>query len=359
MKVIVTGISGSGRSSYLQSVLQYATGKGKQVKILEVGNMMFAIAQALGITIPEDKILDLSPSTLGYLRTAVFEQILRECSQNENLIISTHACFRWKKHILNAFDFHYLNEINPDLYVTVVDELLPIKARLEASDQWKDHLDLKDILIWRDEEIFITKAIADFQRKPFYIMPRKQPPDTLYRFMLDPNSKKVYLSYPITHVRKHAEKLRAKDGFRDKLRTAGMVIFDPGEIDDVNAIKLASDAASNKKERLEFETEGNRIQVPTREIQEMRDYIYDQIVARDYQLIDQSDLIIVYYYIPVMSPGVLSEMSYGFTNNRDVLVVFKGPESPFFHYYSTRIFSDESELMQYLKEIGFVRQGSG
>ncbi|MEM2922530.1 MAG: hypothetical protein QXF26_09485, partial [Candidatus Bathyarchaeia archaeon] len=85
-----------------------------------------------------------------------------------------------------------------------------------------------------------------------------------------------------------------------------------------------------------------------RDLRNIRESIYDQIVARDYQLIDQSDLLVVYYQIQVMSPGVLSEMSYGFSNNKDVFVVFKGPESPFFHYYSTRIFRDEEEILNFL-----------
>jgi adenylate kinase len=127
-----------------------------------------------------------------------------------------------------------------------------------------------------------------------------------------------------------SERLRA---FAAELRRRGLLVFDPGEVED-------SDLAEGRT-RLEG--------VTPEEIESVREDIYDQIVARDYQLIDQSDFVVVYYYVPVMSPGVLSEMTYAFSSAKEVYVVFKGPESPFFRYYSTKIFRDEDELFSFLE----------
>lgn len=351
LKIIATGISGSGRGDYLKRVKEFAEGKGKKVKMFDVGSMMFSTAEKLGIRIPEDKILDLAPSTLNYLRTTVFEQVLRESLEYENIIISTHACFRWRKHLLQAFDFHYLDQLKPDMYVAIIDTAVNIKARLESKKAWRGRLRLKDILVWRDEEVFITKSVADFQRKPFYMIAYKEPVETVYRLMFEPDTKKTYLSYPMTHSGQDPEDVRRKNEFRDRLRKAGLIVFDPAEIEDAKTVNMLSE----RKERLKVEVEGTSITIEPEEVLEVEEDIQHQTVANDYQLIDQSDFITVYYYLPVMSPGVLSEMTYGFTNNKHVYVVFKGPESPFFKYYSTKIFKDEEDLYEYYYKEGYIK----
>ena len=352
MKVIATGISGSGRGEYLKEVCEFAKKKGKDIMLFDVGKMMFSTAEKLGIKIPEDKILDLAPSTLSYLRTTVFEQILRESKEYENIIVSTHACFRWRKHLLQAFDFHYLDQLKPDMYIVIIDSISSIKARLEFREAWKGRLKLKDIIVWRDEEVFITKSVADFQKRPFYVIAYREPPETLYKLMFEPNVRKTYLSYPMTHSKEDSIEIERKDKFRDTLRKAGLIVFDPAEIEDVKLLKLVG----KFKNEVEIEVDGYKVAIPKEEIIEVEEDIQHQTVANDYQLIDQSDFITVYYYLPVMSPGVLSEMTYGFTNNKHVYVVFKGPESPFFRYYSTKIFKDEGSLFNFYFKEGYIKE---
>lgn len=333
-RIVVTGTSGSGRGEYISRAVAEMRSSGENVEVFDVGSMMFETADNLGVEIPEGRILNLAPSTLNYLRTTVFEKILRETRDRENVVVSTHACFRWKRHLLQAFDFYYLNLLSPDLYVTIVDSIASMKERLDSSQHWRGRLGLKDLIVWRDEETFLTKSIADFQRKPFFMLPAKQPPETLRRLMQNHSVPKAYLSYPMTHLgdmaQEFSERLRA---FAAELRRRGLLVFDPGEVED-------SDLAEGRT-RLEG--------VAPEEVESVREDIYDQIVARDYQLIDQSDFVVVYYYVPVMSPGVLSEMTYAFSSAKEVYVVFKGPESPFFRYYSTKIFRDEDELFSFLE----------
>ncbi|MEM2352432.1 MAG: ATP-binding protein, partial [Thermoproteota archaeon] len=193
MRIVATGISGSGREEYLRRFVNFSGEKGIKIRIFSVGSMMFETARKLGIEIKEDKILDLSPSSLNFLRATVFEQIIRESEDHENIVVSTHTCFRWKKHVFQAFDFHYLNELSPDIFVTISDSVLSIKRRLESSLQWRGRLTLKDILVWRDEEILLTKSIADYRGKPFYVIPSSSPGETLFNLAFKPDSRKVYL----------------------------------------------------------------------------------------------------------------------------------------------------------------------
>ena len=356
MRIVVTGISGSGREVHLKRFVEFAEAKNTKVKLFSVGSMMFEAARKLGVEIKEDKILDLSPSSLNFLRATVFEQIIREAENYENIVISTHASFRWKKHVFQAFDFHYLNELSPDAFITISDSALPIKIRLESSKQWRGRLTLKEILVWRDEETLLTKSIADYRRRPFYIVPFSSPPETLFNLVFKQHSKKVYLSYPITHIENREAKLAGKDRFKDRLRKLGLTVFDPGEIEDSLLLYKLRELKDTRGGKLTVEENGVKIEICIGEIEDVVEDLLDQIVARDYQLIDQSDFLVVYYFSQVMSPGVLSEMTYGFSNNKKVFVVYKGPESPFFNYYSTRIFESEEALVDFMNREGMIME---
>ncbi|RLE85689.1 MAG: hypothetical protein DRJ41_00675, partial [Thermoprotei archaeon] len=103
---------------------------------------------------------------------------------------------------------------------------------------------------------------------------------------------------------------------------------------------------------IEFEVEGEKFKIPIEQIEVCKDDIYDQIVARDYKLIDQSDIVIVYYPVPTLSAGVLSEINYSFTHNKEVYAIFPYEDlSPFFSYYTTGVFKSVEELISYLREI--------
>ena len=194
MIIFVTAISGSGRLDYIKRVQKLA---GDKLEVRDIGSMMFEKSRQLGIEIPEGKILDLDPFALNYLRAAIFEELLKEkkefesySEKDKDLIISTHTCFRWKKHLVPGFNFYYLNQLNPDVYVTIIDNVHYIKARLESNPHWRGRLTLKDILIWRDEEVFVSEMLAQYQQKPHYIIAYSEPPDVLYNIIYNVEKKK-------------------------------------------------------------------------------------------------------------------------------------------------------------------------
>jgi len=356
MKIVCTGISGSGRVQYLNKALAVARERGRSLELLNIGEMMFEAAKKLGREIKEEKILDIPQPTLDWLRAAVFEQILRRIygDDKKDYVISTHAAFRWKKYLLPAFDFFYLNELSPDLYVTVIDDVFSIKYRLEANPQWKGRLNLREIAIWQDEEIFITKMLANYQRRPHYIIALKEPGETLYDLIYT-DKKRAYLSFPITHVRGLEEHLNDVKRFRDRLREY-FVVFDPMTINDMEQLYKAKEACEKGSEKVVVEVNEGSLELSVNEVLEAEEDIKSQTVRRDYLLIDQSDMVIVYYPIAVMSPGVLAEMIYGFSNNKDVYVIFTGSKgkSPFFEYYATRIFNSVEEFFGFIVEEGLA-----
>ncbi len=366
MIIFATGISGSERYEYLTEVRKMA---GKKLEIKDIGTLMFEKSKQLGINIPEGKILDLDPYALKYLRAAIFEEILKEMHlyrgpSKRDLIISSHTCFRWKKHLLPAFNFHYLNQLDPDLYITIVDNVHYIKARLEARSHWRSRLSLKDIMIWRDEEIFVTEMIASFHRKPHYMIARNEPPKLLYNIIYGVEKRllmgekampKAYLSYPITYMRADSKWMMQKDKVKERLREAGIIVFDPISIEEAEIIGQVEQLKKKGEKFFEVSVNGCKCKIPISEVEAIKEDIVDQIVVRDYKLIEQSDMIIVFYPVKTLSPGVLSEINYGFTHNKDVYAIFPyETRSPFFEYYTTKIFKNVNELISHLKEIEVI-----
>jgi len=193
--VICTGISGCDRWGYLKSVQQIAEQAGKELKIFDVGSMMFQSAPDLGIPISDKKILDLSAPALRFLRGIVFEEIINDIKKYRHSIVATRTCFRWNKYLTPAFDVYYLkklNELASTMYVTIIDTYDVIKQRLDEVPQWTGRLNLREILIWRDEETFITELLASYQEQPHYIIGRDEPPETLYHLMFTPGATKAF-----------------------------------------------------------------------------------------------------------------------------------------------------------------------
>lgn len=348
MKVICTGTSGSGKLEYLKQAVAEAERHGIKIHLYNVGDLMFKKAEELECPTSPEKILDLSPSSLRALRAAVFEEILKETENVEHCIISTHGCFRWKNYLMSAFDVHYLNKLQPDLYVTIIDSVLNVSRRLDESPAWKGRLSLKDILTWRDEEIFVTKMMASFQRKPHYIVAVEQPATTMYNLMFRPDMSKVYLSFPITLMIDDTQKMQEVREFRDKLREY-FEVFDPLAVEDTElTYGTGTDGDSEEEYCLSKLSEDFRI-APAEKAK-----IEDQTVIRDYMLIDQSDMVVVYYPTDKTSPGVLCEIIYGSTNNKEVHAVFKERVSPFLKFHCTKVFADSESFFDYLRETGRI-----
>jgi nucleoside 2-deoxyribosyltransferase len=85
-------------------------------------------------------------------------------------------------------------------------------------------------------------------------------------------------------------------------------------------------------------------------------HIADQIVFRDYKLIAQSDMVVVYYDALVPSPGVISEMNYALQTGKRVYGVWlpSSEPSPFFTRYCTRVFRSEDDLFATFEQQGIT-----
>jgi len=235
---------------------------------------------------------------------------------------------RRKKYLESCFHFSYLARLKPSFYITIINNITYIKENLERDEKWRGMLSVEEIITWQDEEQFITKMLAQYQKKPFYIISYNDTPKTLYDLISNTNMKKLYLSFPITHIKeKMPEKLKEVEQFRERLRE-NFIVFDPLTITDL----LDTSEWSN-------------------DILEM---LKGQTVGRDYRFIDQSDFIVVYYPVIERSAGVFAEMKYALQTGKPIYAYIV-EESPFIREFCTYPCSSLKELKDKLSDRYSVR----
>src|SRR5688572_1986557 len=199
MRAMFTGQVGVEKKPYIEHVRQIAEKNGHDLVVCHVGDMMYAEAP----DVPRGRILNLPITRLNTLRRAVFKEILRLEEQHEHVLVNTHATFRWRHGLFAAFDYDQTKAFDADLYLTLLDNAESVHQRL-ARDHDIDHT-LKDVMVWREEELLATEILANILRGHghFYMISRgreKLTAETVYRLLFEPWRKKVYPSFPMTHV---------------------------------------------------------------------------------------------------------------------------------------------------------------
>jgi hypothetical protein len=309
------------------------------------------------------RILDLPLGRLNSLRRAVFKEILQTARTSRHLLVNTHATFRWRHGVFAAFDHDQMSQLDADLYVTLVDNIDAVHERLER-EHVIDH-SLKDLLVWREEEILATEVLAKATRGYgcFTILARGDPrrsAEVLYRLIFEPGRKKVYVSFPMTQVLDRPEVLRCIDLFREVL-AEHFIAFDPGQVDEKGLLAAAGAARDRGQGRFGVEVNGRQVSFGVAEVLSVAGDIDSQIYARDFMLIEQADMIVS--YIPQMeggrpelSSGVERELQHAFEATKEVYVIWPAAAepSPFVTETATRVFRSLPEAMRHFQRAGYI-----
>ena len=245
MRIVVTGQIGLDKKQYLEEVAALARAHGEALQTYHIGDMMYREAPY----VPPGRILDLPLSRLNSLRRAVFRDILADAGKHKgeggggHALINTHATFRWKHGLFSAFDFDQLAAFNADLYICLVDNIETVHQRM-VRDHELEH-SLKDLMVWREEEILATEILAKAnfrhhlsgsaaEQPKFFVLSRGRTPastaETLFRLIFRPAMKRVYPSFPMTHIHDLPDTLAEVNAFR-AVMAEKFITFDPGDVD--------------------------------------------------------------------------------------------------------------------------------
>ncbi len=371
MRAIVTGQIGVDKKPYLKAVRDAAALKGEDIQLFNLGDMMYAEAR----DVRPGRILDLPLSRLATLRRAAFRDVLTETLPREehpNVIINTHATFRWRHGLFPAFDFDLIRRFAPDMLICLVDNVETVHQRLHAEHDID--ATLKDCMVWREEEILATELLAQSLgcESSFYVLSRGRHQDTTEtcaRLITQPNMKRVYPSFPMSHVVDMPDVLAEIDEFRAAL-AKHFITFDPADVDEKLLLERALTAAREGADWIEnaahsFGGSKNRgARVSVREVLDIAGDIDGQIYMRDFKLIDQSDMIVSLVPElpngqPGLSSGVERELQHAWEHTKEVFVVWKPKKSPspFITETATKIFPTVEAALSYFEKSGMFQPG--
>ncbi len=360
MIVVVTGMVGVDKKSYLQKVCQFAANKNKEVLLCNVGEMMYAEAP----DIPAGKILDIPMKRLSSLRRSVFKDIVAKAKKAPNLIVNTHATFRWRHGLFPAVDFDQMRQLNADMYICLIDGIIALHSRL--IDKHSIEHSLKDLIVWREEEIIGTEMLCKGVNEsvPFYCLARgaeKPTIETFYNLVFDRSCKKAYLSFPMTHVADMKTIREEINEFR-RLMKQLFICFDPADLEESYLPHYAHKAAEQGSYFVETSSLGRKVRLELAQVQQIERDINSQIYARDFMLIDQSDMIIS--FIPTLpdgraavSSGVERELQHAHEAAKEVFVIWTAKQAPsvFVTQTATKVFSNSAEAINFFKEQEYIK----
>ena len=371
MRAVVTGQIGVDKRPYLEAVCEQAGQRGGKIDFFNVGSMMYKEA----LDVRPGRILDLPISRLASLRRAAFKDIISNSSpvsEHENIIVNTHATFRWHHGLFSAFDFDQMSLLKPDMFICLVDNVETVHQRLH--EEHDIDATLKDCMVWREEEILATELLANAMgcHNDFYILSRGRHEDTVetcIKMITRPDVRKVYPPFPMSHVVNMPDILAEIDEFRAAI-AEHFIAFDPADVDEKLLLDRALDAARDGKDwvNIENHTFGGRagseeLRLPVREVLDIAGDIDGQIYMRDFKLVDQSDMIVSYIPeleggVPGLSSGVERELHHAFEHTKEVYVVWKPSKapSPFITETATKIFPSVDDALEYFEKAGMFPQ---
>jgi adenylate kinase len=397
MRAIVTGQIGMDKKAYLAAVRDLAGSQGEALDLYNIGDMMYAEAR----DVRPGRILDLPISRLSSLRRAAFKDVIADSRDKPNIIVNTHATFRWRHGLFAAFDYDQIAALKPDLFICLVDNIEVVHHRLHRD--FDIDATLKDCMVWREEEILATELLSQAimgaragapgsgastgTAAPggggagggtnFYIVSRGRhnaTTRTMFRLACRPTMRKVYPSFPMSHVVDMPDVLKEIDDFRAQL-AEHFITFDPGDVDEKLLLDRALAKAKEGKidEWLDVTPHSfggsksadpkNPLRVRVREVLDIAGDIDGQIYMRDFKLIDQSDMIVSLIPelpgaggkdIPGLSSGVERELQHAWEHTKEVYVVWKPKKnpSPFITETATKIFRSVPEAIAFFEDKG-------
>ncbi len=361
MIVVVTGTVGVDKKSYLEKVCQFAAGRGKEVLLCNVGDMMYAEAP----DVAPGKILDIPMKRLNSLRRSVFKDIIARAREAANLIVNTHATFRWRHGLFPAVDFDQMRELAADMYICIIDGVIAVHRRL-GNEHSTEHT-LKDLIVWREEEIIGTEMLCKGidEEIPFYCLARGSEEETVeafYRLTFGGTGKKAYLSFPMTHIDDMETVKEEINDFRRSMKKF-FTCFDPGDLEESYLPYKAGEAVRKGQDFVEVTALGQKVRLDLQEVKQIERDINSQIYARDFLLIDQSDMIIS--LIPTLadgraaiSSGVERELQHAHEAAKEVYVIWTAKQRPsvFVTQTATNVFDDVNGTLKFFEKQGYIEK---
>ena len=359
--VICTSQPGTGRDLYLQKLREK-----REFLYYHLFEYIVEEAKKEGYHLSTQNVLDFydsKPTKLESFRTKALAKIIQEIKEKDGIhVISTPYHFEWKGKSYTGLREDEVKALDPDLFLVIIDDVVRVKDRLKRDPQWSEHkFTLVELSQWRREEIAgvynLSRSFAPY--KEFFLVARENEIEFLEELIFMRHKSKVYLSHPITGE---------SGGFFEKIRRFASIlqpyytIFDPSMIKDWEMVEtwrnvrnkaIRDGKETPKKIRITINyTEGKKdYELDSWDIEAAIKNLRAQIIDIDYKIIESCNSIVAYNPREQLSAGVMCEMVYSMSLAKFVYAYYPFEPSPFFEWYTTKIFSDEEKMVKFLIDI--------
>jgi hypothetical protein len=360
--VLVTGCAGHRRDQYLQRVFSEKFPKAKdEIYHVRLRDEIYRHAGRDGIHVTDSTVLDLDEDRRARYRESAIESIIQHAAKFKYIFVSSPATFKWKGETIFGLRPSDVRLLDPDLFITIVSDLLPTQLELRSQAQWRPFgFALRDLADWRELEIRETRQMARQVNKMlnYFVIPSDHKSDVLYDLVVNRHKRRAYFSYPMTDATE--EQINEAQGVMKQLEK-DLVMFDPYTIKDPylnieleKELERARVHKSQPKETLTIQfdyTSGTKtLTCPISEIEDARKSINIQTVRLDHHLIAQSDMVVA--SLPFSAAGVVSEMLFAHERGKPVFAYYPKHPSPFLDYTCTEIFKTTEELIERVRTEG-------
>jgi adenylate kinase len=357
--VICMGQPGSGRDEYLQELK-----KEKDFFYYHLFDYIVKEAEKEGYVLNKFNVLDFyesKPKKLETFRANALKRITEEIQKKKGIhVISTPYHFEWKGKAYKGLRIEEVKVLNPELFLVIIDDLIRVKARLSEDPQWKEHnFTLVEIAQWRREEVIGVYNLARIfiPYKNFYLVAKDHGIELLKDLIFNRQKKTIYLSHPITG--EGEDFFKGVRNFATSLQQY-YTIFDPYMIKDwdiVEAWRRVQNKARKEKSQvpkkinisIEYSDGLKKYEIETWDIEAAINTIRAQVIDLDYKTLASCYCTIAYHPREQISAGVMCEMVEAKSLAKFVYVYYPFEPSPFFEWYSTKIFLDEKKMIDYMK----------
>jgi adenylate kinase len=358
MVVVCAGAPGNGRDEILLRTREKAS-----FPYYHLFDYIVEAARLEGVTLTKLNILDFydsQPEKMEDYRRSAIEKITKEIEGREGThIISTPYHFEWKGNRFRGLRKEEVEALDPDLFIIIIDDIVRVRERLSQDPQWREHkFTLGEIANWRREEVSGVYELAKgfTPSKEIQLVAYGNGEEFLGEIIFKRLKKKVYLSHPITgEGEDFFKKVR---GFASTI-SDHYIVYDPYVVKDWSVVEAWRQMLNEAREKglemppqfgvtIEYEDGTRRYELDSAEVESAIKNIRFQIIDTDYKIIENSSAVVVYHPRESISAGVMCEMVYAKGLAKLVYVYYPYEPSPFFEWYSTRIFQDEKELRDHL-----------
>jgi len=323
MIVFLTSISETDKQGYIEETLRIAKKNKQNIKYISLGAMLMEALKAdLGATFIPKNVLNIDEEFRALAMKNLIQKLKGEVKKHKNIVISGHATFFWKKNFTNAFNWKYLKDIKPDMFITLIDNTDNIKQRMDVSEQWKEQKMQPDqILAWQNVEVNTTAGWSQLFNKPHFIIPRNESRDVLFKLMLKPEAELVYVSFPMTNTKDPITRKKIDDFIKQLEKY--FAVLNPRSIELGQQFGEAEAAQTFLRDLRWFTGKANKI---------------------------------IVYFLPqlVFSAGVLTEINHAFDTTKEVWMISpKRDYGPFEKHLINEMFYTEKEFFDFVKKKGY------